>query len=170
MEGKNTAAKIVSSILFIIAGIVIMANPASLNRVCYFFAIVALAAAVIAGLTVLIKNGDNRNRLRLTYALILLTIGVILILMPSFFDTFLPILLGIGCIVDGIVKLIGTSYYPAAIGKPASAIVSLCLIVLGIIVIVYRSQLMTSAKWAIGLALLITGIFNFISNITKKKG
>ena len=154
------SSSLISSILFLLIGIILFTNP---NGIVSFISYILGIVTIIIGIIKIISaqkdvKASNHDSV-LTFGIICIVIGIILIFCGSIIELVLRFFMGAWILISGINKMV------LALNLKATSkiwnkllIISIILIIIGIYVIV-RSNLVFST---IGLIMIIFSIFSII--------
>lgn len=158
---KNETSSLISSIIFLIIGAVLFTNP---NGIISFLAYILGGIIIIIGVVkiVLSQKAETKSGFDLTFGIIAIVIGLVLMLCSSMIDLALRICFGALILLNGISKLrvaLEIKTYSKEWTKPL--IISILIIICGLYIIL-RSNLVIST---IGLVIMIYSVISIVGYI-----
>ncbi len=163
----SRTALIVRGILFIVFGLLVLANPNG------FFKILTIAAGIVillegAVLLTAALNGPagSGRILRIVLAVLVLLFGIAALTVPLQVDKLFAVVLGIWLAAGGIEGLAALS--AAGRARTMAVVSSLIALAAGIVLIVLPFAGITAIGWIIGLLLIFAGAFQSAAGMAMK--
>lgn len=162
---KSETSSLISSIIFLIIGAILFTNP---NGIIAFLAYILGGIIIVIGVVkiVLSQRNETKSSFDLTFGIIAIVIGLILMLCSSMIDLALRICFGALILLNGISKLRNALEIKAYSNEWIKLLViSLLIIVIGLYIILKSNLLISS----IGLVIMIYSVISIIGFILTPK-
>lgn len=163
---------VTTSILYIIAGVLLVMFPATaLNTVCTLIGIVTLAYGAVRIVSYFKDGGLYSNRFDLFIGVILAVAGVFLVACPQFVVSLIPIALGIYILVDSFTAA-KKALDMKALGFDKwwfSFTLALVLAVFGLIMVFNPFGTLTSLVKFIGIAFIFDGAYTLANTVVADR-
>ncbi len=157
-------SNLISSLLFLIVGLILFLNPNGIVAfISYIFGIIMITIGVVKIIEAVKAKDDINHDSVLTFGIICVVIGFILIICSSIIELVFRIFIGAWILISGINKLVISLNLKKIESKIwiSLLVVSIILILIGLYVIL-KSNLVFSS---IGLVLIIYSIISLIGYI-----
>lgn len=150
-----------TSIVFIIFGIILLARPtATLIVVCRLIGFAMLISGI--GMLITAFTDSGRSQANLAAAVIMTCIGLLIAMNPSVLASFLPVIIGI-VIIAGSVTTIMQASHGVGSGRELRIVTSVIALILGIMIVAAPFTAAAFVVRIIGIALIYTGIVNLVN-------
>lgn len=167
---RNSIA--VTSVLYVILGVVLMVFPATaLNLSCTLIGIVTLIYGAVRIVSYFRDGGTYSNRFDLFFGVVLAAVGVFLLVCPQFIVSLIPIALGIYILVDSFTAM-KKALDMKALGFEkwwVSFLLALILAAFGVVMIVNPFGAMASLVIFIGAGFVFDGVYTLVNTMVADR-
>lgn len=161
-----------TSVLYIVMGIVLMIFPTTaLNLCCTVIGAVTLIYGAVRVAGYFRDGGTYSNRFDLFFGVVLAAVGVFLLVCPQFIVSLIPIALGIYILVDSFTAL-KKALDMKALGFEkwwVSFLVALVLTVFGVVMIVNPFGTLASLVVFIGAGFVFDGVYTLVNTVVADR-
>lgn len=164
---------IISSILFIIVGILLFIDPSGFVKSVSYLIGILLMTAGINNVFKFVKNPETSiSKAILTVGIILILIGLFLIIKPTFIGSIVPSVLGVCLIISSIEKLMYLKYLndQNTDSYIISMIFGIVVLVVGLFLLFNPFSTTLIITQIIGVIIIIYATTDLIEKIRFKKG
>ncbi len=160
--------KLISSIVFLVLGIVLMISPAaSLKVFMYVIGGVLLLSALVRILTFFKAKKEDRVPLSLVLGIASAVIGLFFVIAPGFISSILAVVFGVVIILNSLLDLVIAVRLPA--GKAIAVVMALLGLALGILIVINPAAFAEFMTVLIGVSLVYESVVGIVTMLFARK-